>query len=219
MVKPNIIGVMGFKSSGKDTLARQLIQHGYQKFAFADTLKDVLSVVFGWNRNLLEGDSNISREWRELPDEWWEEKLNWFSEENQIIKSLFPRFTPRVAMQMIGTDLFRKHFNDSIWILSLENKIKKIPNVIISDCRFPNEIKMIKDNGGYLIRVKRGPEPDWYPVGIDAANGNSSAIDYLLSKQIHMSEWSWLNQNFDLEVSNDESPEAMFEVVKKKLKL
>lgn len=208
---PNAAGIVGFKGSGKDTLARQFIDVGYEKYAFADTLKDVLSSIFGWERSLLEGDTIESRTWREEPDEWWEEKLKW--NENKTISSLYPRFTPRVAMQMIGTDFFRKYFNDNIWILSLENKIKNKNKIIVSDCRFPNEIKMIKDNDGIIIRVVRGPEPEWLSVGIDAANGNTCAADYLISKQIHMSEWAWLNQDIDLTIQNDGNPEKMFSLV------
>lgn len=205
---PTKIGIVGFKNSGKDSLANQFINIGYEKYAFADSLKDVLSATFGWERSLLEGDTIESRNWREEPDIWWEEKLNWCDQLN--FKSVFPRFTPRVAMQLVGTDVFRKYFNDNLWILSLENKIRNKTNIIISDCRFPNEIKMIKDNGGIIIRVIRGEEPDWYKVGLDAANGNNSAKEYLLSKQIHMSEWAWLNQDFDIEVYNNSTPEKMF---------
>lgn len=205
---PDVIGIVGFKGSGKDSLARQFIEIGYKKYAFADSLKDVLSSTFGWERSLLEGDTLESRKWREEPDIWWEEKLNW--SDQLSFKSVFPRFTPRVAMQLVGTDVFRKYFNDNLWILSLENKIRNKTNIVISDCRFPNEIKMIRDNGGIIIRVIRGEEPDWYKVGLDAANGNNSAKEYLLSKQIHMSEWAWLNQDFDIEIYNNSTPEKMF---------
>ena len=213
--KPRLIGVVGFKGSGKDTFSRQIEQLGYKKFAFADTLKDVLSNVFGWDRSLLEGETDESRTWREIPDEWWEEKLKWHDEDNLALRNLFPRFTPRVAMQVVGTDLFRKYFNDNIWILSLENKLKDIDNVIISDCRFPNEIKMIRDNGGLIVRISRGEDPEWLSVGIDAANGNTCARDYLTSKQIHISEWSWLNQQFDVTLYNNNNPTQMFEVFKR----
>ena len=209
--KTNIVGIVGFAGSGKDTLAKQFLGYGYEKYAFADTLKDILSVIFGWNREYLEGDSVESREWREKPDEWWENKLDWH---NQYLSSVFPRFTPRVGMQLIGTDVIKKHFNDNIWILSLENKIKNKPNVIISDCRFPNEIKMIKDNNGLIIKVTRGESPEWLSIGIDAANGNNSAKEYLLSKHIHMSEWAWLNQEVDIEIINNDTPEVLFSRIK-----
>lgn len=221
MTKPNIIGICGFKGSGKDTLARQIQAYGYEHHAFADTLKDVLSMIFGWDRDMLEGETVESRLWREEPDTWWEHKLNWFdmSDDKAILQTIFPRFTPRAAMQLFGTNLFRKHFNDSIWVLSLENRIKNSEYVVISDCRFHNEIKMIKDCGGKLIKIDRGERPDWYSVGVDAANGNTSARDYLISKKIHISEWSWLNQDFDIEIKNDNNPVEMFNIVKSKFKL
>ena len=89
-----IIGICGSAGSGKDTLAQQLIQNGYEKIAFADTLKDILSVVFGWDRSSLEGNTPETRAWREKPDTWWENKLNWSNMENLTLRSLFPRFTP-----------------------------------------------------------------------------------------------------------------------------
>jgi hypothetical protein len=61
-------------------------------------------------------------------------------------------------MQLIGTDLFRK-LNNNIWVNALINKIKKskLQVVIVSDCRFPNEIEAIKNNGGIVFRLNRNP--------------------------------------------------------------
>lgn len=72
-----IIAICGFKGSGKDTMGNILVEkYGYVKLAFASVLKDVISIIFGWDRNLLEGASHESREWREKVDVWWSQRLN-----------------------------------------------------------------------------------------------------------------------------------------------
>ena len=56
-----IIGLVGFISSGKGTCADYLVrEHGFVKESFANSVKDAVSVVFGWDRQLLEGDTLLS---------------------------------------------------------------------------------------------------------------------------------------------------------------
>lgn len=61
-------------------------------------------------------------------------------------------------MQEIGTDLFR-NWQPSIWVDIAERKLldKSQHNdiIIISDCRFPNELELIRKHGGVLIHVVR----------------------------------------------------------------
>jgi len=129
-----IIGICGFIGSGKDTIADFLVSHhGYRRESFASTLKDAVASVFGWDRIMLEGTTKASRVWREQEDEWWSERLG-------------IKVTPRLVLQLWGTDVCRKAYHDDIWIASLENKLRKIEDdIVISDCRFPNEIQAIKN--------------------------------------------------------------------------
>ena len=61
-----IIGICGFIGSGKDTVADYLVNfHGFRRESFANSLKDAVAVVFGWDRILLEGRTKEAREWRE----------------------------------------------------------------------------------------------------------------------------------------------------------
>ena len=67
-----IIGIAGFQGSGKDTIADYLQNiYGFKRDSFASTLKDAVAAVFGWNRELLEGRTTESRQWRETVDPWW----------------------------------------------------------------------------------------------------------------------------------------------------
>ena len=145
-----IIGICGLIGAGKDTAADYLVNfYGFRRDSFAATLKDAVSSVFGWNRELLEGRTKNAREWREQVDPWWSERLN------------MPQLTPRLVLQLWGTEVCRKGFHDDIWIASVENKIRMAKdNIVISDCRFPNEIQSIRNAGGRVIRIARGPDPD-----------------------------------------------------------
>jgi hypothetical protein len=188
-----IIGVCGFIGSGKDTIADYLVNfHEFRRESFASTLKDAVSAVFGWDRTMLEGRTKEAREWREQVDPWWAARLD------------MPTLTPRWVLQYWGTEVCRKAFHDDIWIASLENKLRTSKdNVVISDCRFPNEISSIKKAGGIIVWVKRGELPDWYNTAVEANRGSNVAINELKMRKIHASETAWVGTDFDAVIDNN----------------
>jgi len=197
-----IIGILGLIGSGKGTVATHLVEeHNFRQDSFATSLKDACAVIFDWPRHLLEGDTKESREYRELPDEWWSQQLN------------IANFTPRYALQVMGTDVLRDNFNQDIWFLTLRNRIRKSPtqHVVISDVRFPNEIKFIQEQGGILIKVNRGADPVWYETAKLANKGNTIARNIMEKtySAAHYSEWAWVGSTIDYEVNNDDSVENL----------
>lgn len=192
-----ILSVMGFMGSGKDTVANYIASRkDFVRDSFAASLKDVCAVLFDWPRHLLEGDTKESREWREISDQWWAQKLGYDS------------FTPRFALQYIGTEIMRETFHDSIWLLTFQNRFQnkyKNKNVIVSDCRFENEINFFKAIKGKLIFVDNGIRPEWFNVAKDALYGDQNAVEYMYSnyKHIHRSEWNWVNSEPDITIMND----------------
>jgi hypothetical protein len=200
-----IIGVCGFIGSGKDTVADYLVNiHEFRRESYANTLKDAVASVFGWDRIMLEGRTKEAREWREQVDPWWAERL------------AMPTLTPRWVLQYWGTEVCRKSFHDDIWIASLENKLRQSKdNIVISDCRFPNEIESIKSAGGKIIWVQRGELPEWYDTAIQANQGSNAAIQSMRELGIHASEWAWADTDFDYTISNDGSMDDLY----KKLEL
>jgi hypothetical protein len=191
-----ILGICGLIGAGKDTIADYLVNiHEFRRESFANTLKDAVAHVFGWDRELLEGRTKQSRAWREQRDEWWSDRLGM-------------AITPRWVLQYWGTEVARRGFHDDIWIASLENKIRKITDdVVISDCRFANEIQAIRNQGGIVVRVTRGEVPPWYNWAVEynnsaimrrgemmrTADQEESPIKY----KIHLSEWAWAGTKFD----------------------
>jgi hypothetical protein len=165
--------------------------------------------VFGWDRTMLEGRTKQAREWREQVDTWWAERLN------------MPNLTPRLVLQLWGTEVCRKGFHDDIWIASLENKLRNsTDDVVISDCRFPNEIKSIRDAGGIIIWVKRGDLPEWYDLALSVNKGEVANFTWATSKNkleklgIHASETAWVGTEFDAILENDASIDDLFDKVK-----
>lgn len=195
-----IIGICGFIGSGKDTAADYLVNfHEFRRESFAGTLKDAVAAVFGWDRELLEGRTKQAREWREQVDAWWSERLN------------MPNLTPRWILQYWGTEVCRSGFHDDMWIASLENKIRNSKDsVVISDCRFPNEISAIRKQGGKIVWVQRGMLPAWYDLAIAANKGDPVAKEGLQEAGIHASETSWVGTEFDTVIDNNGSIEDLY---------
>jgi hypothetical protein len=195
-----IIGVCGFIGSGKDTVADYLQNfHEFRRESFASTLKDAVAAVFGWDRVLLEGRTKEARDWREEVDPWWAERLN------------MPTLTPRWVLQYWGTEVCRRSFHDDIWIASLENKIRNSKdNIVISDCRFPNEISAIKRAGGKIVWVQRGELPEWYGQAVLANQGSNIGLNYMKEKKIHASEWAWIGTDFDKIIDNNDTIDSLY---------
>ena len=199
-----IIGFVGFIGSGKDTAADYLVNfHGYRRDSFANTLKDAVANVFGWDRTLLEGRTAEARAWREEVDTWWAERLN------------MPNLTPRWVLQYWGTEVCRHGFHDDIWIASVENKMRKTKdNIVISDVRFPNEIKAIHNAGGMVVWVQRGELPSWHIMAGNANNGDIVAAEKLKSLGVHTSETAWVGGDIDHIISNNSTIDDLFSQIK-----
>lgn len=209
----SIIAICGFIGSGKDTIADYLVNfHGYKRESFANSLKDAVSVVFGWDRELLEGRTKASREWREQRDEWWSARLG-------------RDITPRYILQNWGTEVIRRGFHDDMWVASLENRLRNTKDdIVITDCRFPNEIKALKNIGAKVVRVKRGPEPAWYNAARDYNKGMRSVgwalgRDELERHKVHASEYSWVGSKFDAVLENDGTVDELFQKIEQLLEV
>lgn len=160
-MSPIIIGITGFKRSGKDTAAVYLLNcFSYKKFpivkrlGFADGVKEEIAEALGTTVKVIEDRKNIPEVRRLL--QWW------------------------------GTE-FRRADNDLYWIDRLANKIAALqwkagPDkravIIIADCRFPNEADFIRSNGGYIIKVER--------PGFDNSNDPHPSEAFVSSMPAHI---------------------------------
>ena len=132
-----------------------------------------------------------------------------------------------ISAKKWGTEVARTAWHDDTWIASLENKLHKTTNdIVITDVRFPNEIRAIKNAGGIVIRVVRGPEPEWYDLAVKVNAGpkgplHSGSGGWELAKTelnrygVHPSEWAWIGTDFDAVINNNaDGLDALFAQVK-----
>lgn len=136
-------------------------------YNFADILKQLCMDIFEFSYEQCYGTDDNKNE-----------LVNCFLQDNQM--------TAREVMQYIGTDIFRSIKKD-VWVKSTINKIRKdIPNLsIITDCRFPNEVDIIKNNGGKVIRLTRNPfDSDHLSETIlDEKNYDWNNFDYVIDNK------------------------------------
>lgn len=160
----------GNAGCGKDTCADMLLKFNYEKIALADSLREICSTAFNIKMNyFLDRDKkdkvfiepleltidniiNLLHTFEnysgiELPSKFYIKSLN----EHRLVLLT----TPRKVLQYVGTDIFRKHFDDEIWIKLLLNKMSFLKNSIITDCRFKNERDRLRKNGGIIVLIKR----------------------------------------------------------------
>jgi hypothetical protein len=202
-----IFGVVGFIGSGKGTVGKYLTDvHDYATTSFAKTLKDSVASMFCWPREMIEGDTPESREWREQADPWWSKKFG-------------RPVTPRWALQYFGTDVVRMHFNTNMWIWSVERQISDHGDkIIITDARFPNELNLIRELGGKIIWVRRTDLPEWY----DSALRQNQNASYEMSTKypdVHPSEWAWIGSPIDCTIMNCGTKDDLYEETERCLKI
>jgi len=181
-----IVGMCGLIGTGKDTVADILVHnYNYKKISFADKLKDGVATVFSWDRQMLEGTTDESRSWREQKDEFWSRETN-------------EHITPRLVLQMFGTDCMRNGFYNGIWVSIVKQQILENPNqnFVIPDVRFENEAVMIKEVGGEVWRICRGEDPVWF---------TNYVKNNIVPEDVHESEWRWAKLDFNFIVKNNDT--------------
>lgn len=206
-----LIGICGLIGSGKGTVADILVKdYKFKKISFADKLKDTVAHLFDWDRNMLEGDSKESREWRETEDKFWT---------NEVGKSI----NPRLVLQLFGTDCMRQGFYDGIWVSFVKKEILSNPdiNYVVPDVRFPNEIQVIKELKGQIWQVRRNELPLWWATAKNINHNWNTVKDSHHSMkavfpEVHESEWRWVTEDkdFDNIISNSSSVQNLENKVK-----
>lgn len=137
-----IIALTGLAGSGKSTVAEML---GGVHIAFAEPLKKFCAEVFGFTHEELYGPSEA----RERPS------------------SMFTRpdgtpLTPRFALQTLGTE-WGRNCDPDVWAKAGVARAVEMRTalgrhgepVIITDLRFVNEARLVREAGGYVWRIDR----------------------------------------------------------------
>ena len=167
-----IIAFAGRKQSGKTTCSEFVSKIYKQKskiYNFADPLKqDICINVLGLNYDQCYGSDDHKNT---LTECYWENK----------------RLTAREVMQFVGTNIFRQMKQD-VWASATINKInqEKLPLAIIADCRFPNEVEVVRKTGGLVIKLTRDPFNSDHESerALDTENYSTENFDLIINNEI-----------------------------------
>lgn len=172
---------------------------GWKVVKFADKLKDIICLLTGCTREDLE---NQDFKKQILPEEWWFWTFSKFGlkkiipydkngyDETKYRGLILKKPTYRYLLTYIGTDLIRDRLHPNAWVIATLAEYKNSDNWLISDLRFNNELKAIKDKGGITIRVNRDNRT-------------------FLNTIPHASETELDNAHFDYYLNNNSSIEAL----------
>src|SRR6056300_246319 len=138
----HIVAFAGRKQSGKTTACeyvQEIFTNSVQKnsaiYNFADPLKQLCIDILGFTYDQCYGSDNSK---------------------NEYVNCLWPDsgkpMKAREVMQYVGTNIFRK-MQHNVWADATMRKIQdeNLPLALIADCRFPNEVHVIKNAGGLVI--------------------------------------------------------------------
>lgn len=187
-----VVGLSGFAGSGKSTISEYLVrQHGFTRFSFATAVKDITAIAFAWDRSRLEGTNPQDREWREQPDPFWSERM-------------MRPFSPRYALQYIGTNIFRNQVLTTIWsdlVIAKIHRLGPASQVVIDDVRFVNERDALRSIGAQFLLVRRAEFPTLLHAHLwRTARAGFQVRGIDTEGAIHPSEWDWLQ---DATIAND----------------
>lgn len=182
-----LIGIIGLSGSGKSTFIKPLIDSGYTEIQVAETVKQIVCLMY-----------NLRREQLEDPE---------FKASGNLGGN-----TPRKVLQYIGTEVGRTLDTD-VWINNTITKARLYQNVVVTDVRFPNEVLAIQKAGGIIIDIRRLSVEEQDPlllirtlVEVFGVNWFTKTIcKYLPTKYAHESEmWYWqIRKNANYVVENN----------------
>lgn len=138
----SLIGLAGVARSGKDTVANFLVEHhGFTRMAFADAVREMLYRVDPLIEIPIDDETLYIGRVAEYVDGFGWEAAKALPEVRRLL-------------QRLGTDAGRAVLGEDVWVDALFGSAR-IGRLVISDCRFANEVKAIRQEGGFVLRVER----------------------------------------------------------------
>ena len=217
--------------SGKNTvcdiiqdLCKKNNESYFEQKAFAGKLKTIASMLTGIPVEKFE-DQEFKK--TNLPEHW-----NTLQQSGRNKVSL--PMTVRELLQKLGTEAMRQGLHTNVWVNALfadykpdctpkDAFNKDLPNWIITDMRFPNEMEAVVERKGITIRVNRdadikvqhsGKEDDFTIEKFDKNNPKHVALKAGQDKMLHPSETALDDAKFDYEIINDAGIPELIEKVR-----
>jgi len=135
-LKGRLLGLGCTQRVGKDTVAEYLVgEHGWVQFAFADNVRALTSALYPD-----VADAVYHTNWEEA------------KEDLEVRKALID----------VGVEV-RRHTHPDVWIWAIAEQVAKVRNqgkdVVISDVRFLDEVRFVRQTGGRNICLTREGSP------------------------------------------------------------
>jgi len=194
---------------------------------WAGPLRKVAAILLGMDEEFLYTDEfkqmKLPAQWGTLLEDW----------DGKDVIYETKSMTGREFLQKLGTDAIRNGLHENAWVNALMNgyvaKAQQSgtythnldgtlrenpthwasnfqwPNWIITDTRFPNELKAVKDCEGITIRINRASTE---MLQLKSRHGHA------MIGTLHASETSLDNAEFDYIVNNDGTIEELTEKLK-----
>ncbi|MCK9436751.1 MAG: hypothetical protein M0Q12_06035 [Synergistaceae bacterium] len=198
------IGITGPAQSGKDTvygILKDIFGNKCQRFSFADKLKDSACTLLNISREQLEGLKIFdSVKFRLILDEDWGGPIDYCYPDDDI---MVEPFTMRTFLQRYGTEAHRNIFGKDFWVEQLFKNVPDDNNMlfVITDVRFDNEAKAIKDRKGFVIRLTRNGTGNMkhaseVPIDMDLVDVviiNDGSIEDLKNNILNVVKNNWIS--------------------------
>lgn len=127
-----LIGLAGFKRSGKDTAARAFVRAGWLRVGFADAVREEVFSLFPAAAD--------------IPDDRKEEKMDVLG--GKSLRDL-----------LIEVGMGRREQDPDYWVKIARQRIEQAlgegRSVVVSDVRMENELAMIRQLGGLMLWIRR----------------------------------------------------------------
>lgn len=200
----NLIGISGKIGAGKDTVGIIIRQLGFtnnggtwENMKFAGKLKIIASLLTGIPIEKFE-DQEFKK--TILGSEWGKPtKQNPLNAIEPFKDTTFVEMmSVRDLLQKLGTEAMRNGLHENVWVNALFADYTEDKQWVITDVRFPNEFKAIKEKGGIVIRVNRP--------------GHGNSMKELA--EAHPSETALDGHDFDYVIENDSNLEKLISKVK-----
>lgn len=133
-----LIGLSGYKQSGKDALADALVDLGFTKVGMSDVLHDCMLIL---NPIVRVKNGHVER----------------YAEICEQIGYVSAKEVPEVRrlLQVFGTDVGRAMLGEDVWVDAMARKLDAMDgDIVVTGVRFPNEARLVEAQGT-LIRVER----------------------------------------------------------------
>jgi len=148
-----IIGLSGYAQSGKDTVAKYLVENrGFKRIAFADPIRELL---YELNPKVDFECDGGSWDIRYLVDNYgWDE-----AKQSLEVRRL---------LQTLGSGA-RNIIDEDIWVIKALREMSGDEDYVVTDVRFKNEATTLRMSGAKIWRVER--------IGIHSVNEHISEHD------------------------------------------